>query len=230
MTLRNSAFLTFGAVALALLACKKSGGGEVAGATGKYAGNYTIATGQNPGGGASYSGNVTITQSTQIYQLTWKLADGSGYSGLAVEDGNVLGVGWGNDGAKGVIVYTVNGGELDGKWSAPDMGGKLGTEKLSGSAALSGSYKIVESHSPQSGESYEGTVTITPAGPLHNVQWTLTSGESYSGVGLREGNHFVVGWGPGASVVVYTDVGGKLTGKWASPGGSALGNETLAKQ
>jgi hypothetical protein len=73
-------------------------------------------------------------------------------------------------------------------------------------------------------------VAITPNGQTYTVQWTLTSGESYSGVGVREGNHFIVGWGPCVSVVAYTDVGGKLTGRWAQAGGNALGSETLARK
>jgi hypothetical protein len=229
MKLRTSAWLPLGAIVVALLACKKSGGGAVAGATGKFTGTYSIASGQNPGGGASYTGNVAITQTDQSYQIAWTLADGSGFRGLGVEDGNLLGVGWGAD-AKGVIVYQIQGADLDGRWTAPDMGGKLGTEKLTGGAALSGTYAIAESHSPQTGEGYEGSVTITPAGALHTVQWTLKSGESYSGVGIREGNHFVVGWGDGASVVVYTDAAGKLNGRWAASGGTALGSETLARK
>jgi hypothetical protein len=230
MKLRSSTLVSFGAVALALLACKKSGGGAVAGATGKYTGTYNIASGQNPGGGSSYSGTVAITQSEQSYQVVWTLADGNTFRGIAVEAGNVLGVGWAGEGVKGVIVYQINGGELDGRWTTSDMGGKLGTEKLSGSGALSGTYQIVDSHSPQTGGSYEGSAVITPNGPTHSVQWTLKSGESYSGVGIREGNQFVVGWGPGVSVVAYTDSGGKLNGKWAAPGGTALGSETLAKK
>lgn len=229
---RSSALVSLSAIAIALLACKKSGGGTpaITGATGKFSGTWEIASGQNPGGGSTYSGTTTITQTDQSYGLVWSLADGSTFRGVAVEDGSVLGVGWAGDGVQGVIVYRINAGELDGRWTTSDMGGKLGAEKLSGSDALSGAYKIVDAYSPQSGGAYEGSVTITPNGQTYGVQWTLKGGESYSGVGVREGNHFVVGWGPGVSVVAYTDAAGKLNGKWAQPGGNTLGSETLARK
>jgi hypothetical protein len=227
---RRHVLFAFGTLALALFACKKGGGGgDIPGATGKFAGNYSITASQSPGGGASYSGSVAITQTAQSYELDWKLADGSGYKGLGVEEGSLLGVGWGNDGAKGVIVYKINGGELDGRWTGPGLNGKLGTEKLSGEPTLTGLYKIVSSYSPESGGNYEGSVMITQAGGTYSFRWNLKSGESYSGLGLREGNHLVVGWGPGASVVVYTDSGGKLEGKWAAGALNGIGSETLAK-
>lgn len=226
-------------VGMALLACKKKRappppvataaptGGPAAPASQSFTGNYTIQSGRNANG-TQYKGSVTISKHGDYDTLAWTITSGDDYSGVGIEMGGLLGVGWGK--AKpGVVVYKVNGGSLDGQWA---MAGapSLGTENLSGPSGVSGTYKIVSSSSPASGGPYHGTVTITPKGALRTVRWKLTSGESYSGVGILDGDVFVVGWGSGVGVAVYSKAESGLSGRAAEPAAEGIGNEVLARK
>ena len=229
-------------VGAALLACKKKRAAPpaptvaatptstaAAAAPQGFAGSYTIQSGKNPDG-SSYSGSVSISSRAGYDAVDWTISSGrgDGFSGVGIEMGGLLGVGWGKS-KPGVVVYKVSGGSLTGKWAMAGASG-LGTENLSGPAGVSGRYNIVSSSSPASGGAYHGTVTITPNGAVRTVRWSLTSGESYSGVGMLDGDTFVVGWGQGVGVVVYHLAGGSLTGRFASPGTSGIGSETLARK
>jgi hypothetical protein len=84
------------------------------------------------------------------------------------------------------------------------------------------------------GGNYEGKVEITKNGDAYKVEWTLASGESYEGVGIRSGNILLVSWKSGNSsgIVVYAiekgDKGPKLNGKWSgNPGNGKLLSENL---
>lgn len=221
-----------------LLACKKKRTAPPAPATspapaqpaaGGFAGNYTITSAKNPDG-TSYTGNVSVSGHGDYDVLSWTITSGGGnYSGVGIEMDGLLGVGWGKN-KPGVVVYKVDGGTLNGKWTMTGATG-LGTEVLSGPAGVSGKYTITSSSSPQSGKAYRGSVTITPKGALRMVRWSLTSGESYAGVGILDGDKFVVGWGTNAGAVVYhTAPGSGLTGRFASPGVDGIGNEVLARK
>jgi hypothetical protein len=148
--------------------------------------------------------------------------------------GNALMVGWGTGSGKhGVVAYRIEGGTLKGAWTLSDMRGAIGTEDLAGSPELKGAYKIVASTTPGGGKGYAGTVTITPNGETYTVRWKLASGESYNGVGIRQGDLLAVGWGinqDSVGVVHYTQQGTALQGVWAIPGGKRLGSELLTRQ
>ena len=224
-----------GALLVPLLACKgtsSSGGAAVTppmGATGKHTGTYAISAARNPGGG-EYSGDVSITQNGQVYLLNWTVGSSAAKQvGVAIEDGTTLAVGLSDSEPYGVVVYHVNGGQLDGTWGLP-ASAKLGAESLSGPPGLNGNYEIIKGQNPD-GSIYKGNVDITPRGKLYDVKWNIP-GNSYSGVGLLSGNVFAVGWGTAknAGVVLYVESGGKLVGQWGQPGGTDLGAETLTKK
>lgn len=232
----------FAAVALsaaALLACKKKQAEETpvpaapaatapaTTTTSGLAGSWSISKGQNPGGG-SYSGTVEISSSGDSYTLKWTLGTGESYGGVALERDGVLGVGWGKQGY-GVVMYTISGGNLDGRWIT-DTDNSVGTEVLSGPSGLDGSYKITSARTSK-GSTYAGTVNIHPNGDTYKIDWRLTSGEAYSGVGLKEGNTLVVGWGPAdVGVVAYKVQGSTLDGRWAQASAAKIGTETLQKK
>lgn len=235
--------LTAAALALvvgtALLACKKkrappppiTTSGEKAKAPAaqqSFTGNYTIQSGRNADG-SQYAGSVDISNHGDHNVLAWTISSGgSNFSGVGIEMGDLLGVGWGKS-KPGVVVYKVSGGSLDGKW-AMEGAPSLGTESLSGPAGVSGTYNIVSSSSPASGGAYHGKVTITPKGALRTVHWALTSGESYSGVGILDGDLFVVGWGSGVGVAVYHTAASGLSGRAAGAGAQGIGSEVLARK
>jgi hypothetical protein len=200
-----------------------------------FSGNYKITSSSNPGGGGgSYGGTVRISRMGAAYRIAWTLTGGESYEGVGIQMGDALAVGWGTGrGKHGVVAYSISGGTLAGKWTLSDMRGAIGTEELAGSPSLTGAYKIVKSTTPGGGKGYAGAVTITPNGDTYTVAWKLASGESYNGVGVRQGDLLVVGWGisqDSVGVVHYWKQGAALQGVWAIPGGKSLGTETLTRQ
>ncbi|MDB4992766.1 MAG: Protein kinase [Myxococcaceae bacterium] len=194
------------------------------------AGTYTIKSASNPGGGGGYGGSVDVTKGNGFYNLVWTIKGSQGYNGLALQDGDNLGVGWGQGGDFGVVVYKINGGKLTGRWATHGSSG-VGTEDLDGPATLGGTYKITKSATPE-GKSYTGDVVITQKGDTYLVTWKLGGGETYDGAAIKEGDRLIVGWGrggKGAGVVSYTVKGSQLDGKWATAAGGALGTEILTK-
>src|SRR5690606_26480281 len=80
-------------IVLALLACKKEEPAPATPAvnmkaTGKLAGDYSIESATNPGGG-SYSGDVAIKQSGETYRVDWKQPGGAQF-GVGIESGTAL--------------------------------------------------------------------------------------------------------------------------------------------
>lgn len=194
------------------------------------AGKYEITAAANPGGAGGYDGKVTLTRAGSAYKLAWAIPNSPPYSGVGIPVGDTLAVGWGMGSQYGVVVYQVNGGTLKGQW-ATATNPALGSEDLEGPAGLNGTYKITKAAGPD-GKSYEGAVTITPKGDAFEVTWTLPT-ESYSGVGIKEGDLLVVGWGEagkGAGVVSYKVNKDTLVGRWGAPGSDKLGTETLTRE
>jgi hypothetical protein len=214
--------------------CRALGGGgatasqSAAPTGGGLSGNYTIASAQNPGGGAAYTGSVRISRVGEVYQLAWTIPGTPPYSGVGIEMNGVLAVGWSSGGSPGVVVYQVNGGQLSGKWSQAGGGGVPGVENLSGAPGLSGSFQITSGQNPRGG-SYTGSVAIAKNGDTYSLSWTLPR-ESYAGVGILRGDVLAVGWGGGSGVVSYQVNGTRLDGVWADGRGGALGSEVLEKR
>jgi hypothetical protein len=219
------------------MGCKSSDGGAAgekgasAGQGADPSGSYAITSSTNPGGAPGYTGSLKITRSGDIHDVTWTIPNTPSYTGVAVLSGSTLGVGWGVGARYGVAVYTVTSGHLSGRWATKGASGRAGTEVLDGPAGLSGTYKITSGSAPD-GKSYTGTVAITPTGETFAVKWTLAT-DSYSGVGIKQGDTLVVGWGDAgkdAGVVSYQVSASALDGKWATPGGTKLGTEILGKR
>jgi hypothetical protein len=201
---------------------------------GDLSGNYKITSSSNPDGG-SYQGMVRISGLGDAYRIVWTTGANQSYEGVGIQMGDALAVGWGTgSGKNGVVAYRINGGTLSGRWTLSDMRGAIGTEELAGSPDVRGAYRIVRSTVPGAGgKGYAGSVTITPNGDVYTVVWKLASGESYNGVGVRQGDLLVVGWGisqDSVGVVSYRQQGAALHGIWALPGGRRLGTEVLTRQ
>jgi hypothetical protein len=65
---------------------------------------------------AQYRGKLTIEKNGETYTCTWKTGNTS-YSGVGMKDGNYFAVAWGlEEGAFGIICYTFNGNQANGKW------------------------------------------------------------------------------------------------------------------
>src|SRR5258706_3927144 len=78
-------------------------------------GSYA-ATGTSPIG-KSYDGMVAIEPLGKILAVLWRLGTGDAYKGIGLETGAVFGVAYSTDQPVGLVVYRVDGGHLDGRWS-----------------------------------------------------------------------------------------------------------------
>ena len=100
---------------------------------------------------------------------------------------------------------------------------------------LPGQYDCQGQNADGSGK-YTGQVTITAdSAGAFKFKWNL-GGQSYSGIGLQNGNLISVAYSGGGKdfgIIVYSvDESGKtLTGKWIFyPGGTPLASETLTRK
>jgi len=109
------------------------------------------------------------------------------------------------------------------------VGAAISSSGLAQSPKVGGVYNV-QGTNPGGKGGYTGTVSITPTGSVYQVDWKV--GNSYSGVGILNGNILSVGWGnlsqAGFGVVTYTvQPNGSLSGTWAMVKGTTLGTETL---
>jgi hypothetical protein len=189
-------------------------------------GDYQIIQGLNPDGGR-YRGQVHIDAVGDGHALSWAIENAAPLRGVGIEIDGVLAVGWGGETEDfGVVVYRIESGKLEGRWSTIDNPGALGVEELVGPVELAGRYQITAARNPN-GTSYGGSVAVTPVGSTYQLVWQV-GGAEYRGVGVRLRELLVVGWGvAGGNVVAYDIRRDELRGVWAAPGASGLGTELL---
>ena len=195
------------------------------------------AQGKNPSGNA-YAAAVQIVPFGQAHAILWKLANGQGYEGIAIRQGNVLGAGYTTGKLPfGLVVYRVAGGVLDGEWvTSGDPKAELGRETLEGPANLGGNYKITLGQNRDGTTNYTGEVVIKPDGDTYLVAWYVPN-LAYVGRGVKIGDVLVVAYGRGQNpnklpgVVAYKiDNADMMSGIWAMPGAKLTGSETLMRK
>jgi hypothetical protein len=92
-------------------------------------GEYTGA-GSNPGGGGSYTCDVRITKTGDVYGVQWFFEGALGYEGVGIMKNGLFCVGYASGGSYGVVVYEVAADStLKGVWTTPGFD-QLGTETL----------------------------------------------------------------------------------------------------
>jgi hypothetical protein len=189
-------------------------------ATADIAGEYRIVESSRPDGGGAYRGKVVIESLGAAFQVRWALDSKESYSGPAILQNGVLGVGYG-EGLTGLAVYEIKGRTLKAKWLLPATPQQVGDYELTGPASLSGFYKFTNG--------VAGGVTIKPNGKVYDMLWNLPTG-SFGGMGIRVGDVLVAVSGqPGKDfgVVAYRAVGNRVEGVWAVPGQTGLGTEII---
>ena len=83
---------------------------------------------------------------------------------------------------------------------------------------LSREYVILESSRPDGKGGYSGRVSIHEQGPSFSIDWTLNSGENYTGTGILNGTVLGVGFGDGfTGLAVYQIGASSLRAKWLLP-------------
>lgn len=100
-----------------------------AAAFGDVVGDYA-GRGTNPGGKGSYTCDVIITKSGDVYGVQWYFDGSLGYEGVGIMKGGLFCVGYSSGGSYGVVVYDVKAdGTLEGVWTTPGFE-DLGSETL----------------------------------------------------------------------------------------------------
>ncbi|HVI90601.1 MAG TPA: hypothetical protein VM659_20040 [Dongiaceae bacterium] len=181
--------------------------------------------------GKAYEGDVAIEPLGHVKAVLWRLNSGEAYKGIGLEAGSVFGVAYGSSKPFGLVVYRVDGGRLDGRWSLAVANGKgVGHEVLQGPAGLDGSYEISAGENPD-GTLYKGRVEIKPTGKTYTLRW-FTPQPAEIGTGVLVKDVLVVAYGhePGFGVVAYQRDGDHLHGLWSGALGRDLGSEDLTPQ
>ncbi len=77
---------------------------------------------------------------------------------------------------------------------------------------------------------YGGQVSIRQAGQTYIVEWRLTSGEFYKGVGVASTHSLAVAFNGGVALYERDDNGRRLGGVWAMHGNTRVGLENLIRR
>ena len=194
-------------------------------------GSYTV-SGQNEGGGGSYTGDLAVAKRDDVYQFSWKSGTNQ-YDGVGVQSGNSVAVSFA-DGTEGkgcgVVLYHIGAnGNLDGKagyWGVNEAETEKAT-RTSGSD-LEGSYDVTGSN--PDGKDYTGKLNVKKEGAGYRFAWT--TGESFNGFGIRGADMVAVGLGGAKCGFVGYDIksDGTLDGKWGSQGSTSVGTEIAKKK
>ena len=188
--------------------------------------------------GTAYGGAVKIVPLGEAHAMLWKLDNGPGYQGLALQKDGVLGAAYASEGVPfGLVVYRIAGGTLDGEWiSSGDVKAELGHETLQGPTTLGGTYKITLGQNRDGTTNYTGEVIIKPYGHTYLVAWMVPK-LAYVGRGIRIGDVLVVAYGQGTGpkqrpgVVGYQiEDADNMVGVWADAGTEKTGSETLRRR
>lgn len=100
----------------------------------------------------------------------------------------------------GVIVYVIgNDGSLDGRWTHPDLKGRLADERAFGGTPgkVPGLYSV-DIHTPDGQKVFEGSLTITELDNTFSLIWSGTQllprrrAARYSGIGMKIGSEKLI--------------------------------------
>lgn len=179
--------------------------------------------------GQEYTGTMTIEPQDSLYRVSWTIGDGETYSGLGIYAAGQFSVGWGNESCS-VVTYDIEGQALDGEWFVlgdPRFGTEQATRTAGEGTSIAGEY-AVNGNNPD-GSTYEGTLTIAPQGEMWQFDWQV--GNTFTGIGLQQGDRVTVGWGEdNCAIAVYDVTAGELQGTWGIADGAQLGKETAKLQ
>lgn len=154
---------------------------------------------------------------------------GTGRRGLGIYKRGSLLVAWGTERITGISLYTIGSkSTLYGQWAFDGGDGSLGSERATGGDLDSGQAEyVVTGVDPRTRVGYSGTLNVRRLADAYFFEWEF-SGERYHGVGLRNGNRIIVGWGTsdtryGAGEYTVGDT--VVTGRSVGSGSSVIRTE-----
>jgi len=187
--------------------------------------------GQGPGV-SSYVGQLDIAPRGVSYLLEWDTNEG-GFSGVGMQAGRRLAVGWGTGRGYGLAVFEIQrDGSLTGRWTEPAAVGMQGRERWfpqGSEGGLGGTYQV-EGSLPALGGQYQGTIVLEKVEGTYRVTWSVLN-DSYQGIGVVQGRRLLVAWGPpeGAGLAIYRVRRHRARGRWVRVDGVGWGSERLRR-
>jgi hypothetical protein len=191
-------------------------------------------TGTNPDG-STYTGTLDVTADNQVHTFAYDI-DGI-TEGVGILRGNTVAVGFGGDQCSVTSYFVYPDGSLAGLWAlvgdtSTGTENAFRTDEIAFSDGalipdIQGEYEI--SGTDLEGNTYSGTLTITPQGDVYQLTWTFDDGTA-EGVGVLLGNTLMVGFGgEGCAVNAYSVSPDAMDGLWAVYGRDSLGTETATR-
>jgi hypothetical protein len=89
-------------------------------------GHYDV-SGQNPGGGSTYSGSVVVERTGDTYRVTWTIGR-QRFVGTGIGSADFIAVSYRSGNAIGLAMYSTEGPDWKGIW-AYENGNRVGTER-----------------------------------------------------------------------------------------------------
>jgi hypothetical protein len=185
---------------------------------------FTITKGTTPDGKAEYTGTVKFSRESvkDVFKVTWKLSDGSTYSGHGVASGDYMAVAYGSE-AIGVAMYQLKDKTIAGTWAPAKDGAKLSTYGLK---------RGKEKHQYVYNDDTPGLITIEPSEvtDVANISYEMPD-RKFGGIGLVDGDYMAVGGATGVKdfgvVIYHMNKDMTASGKWIVAGAFTPGTEEL---
>jgi hypothetical protein len=184
--------------------------------------------------GSQYRGTLDVSADNQVHNFTW-VVGGNTLEGVGVLRGNVVTAAFGNEQCAVMSYFVLQDGSLSGQWAfiGTDISGsEVATlsEGRSPAEDLSGAYSVTGIN--PDGTEYGGELDIVQNadGATLGLTWTFGSNPQVQGVGIRQGNMLLVGYGPeGCGMNVFNVTPDEMSGPFAQIGVSGTGTETAIR-
>ncbi|MEZ0387965.1 MAG: hypothetical protein ACAI34_12900 [Verrucomicrobium sp.] len=177
--------------------------------------------GENPGGQAGYTGEVTVTKlGKSTGKIRWVTGTNKEVTeGVAIRTDSAIGAGYGGESLYALAVYELKGKTIQAVWTTAAKPAESDTYTLKG-----GDFKGACTFA----DGTPGTVTFTPGkGGMYKVTWDLQVGH-YEGIGVRMGDVLVAASGNTKGlfgVAAYQPKGDDVNGIWGTTQTTTPGKE-----
>ncbi len=183
--------------------------------------------------GSRYTGTLDVSADNQVHAFTW-VVGGSTLEGVGILRGNIATAAFGGEECAVMSYFIMPDGGLSGQWAfiGTDISGSESALLPPGKTAaedLSGSYDVTGIN--PDGSDYAGSLVIdsNSDGATLGLTWTFGSNTPVEGVGIRQGNMLLVGYGPrGCGINVFSVSTDEMSGPFAQLGIDGTGTETAA--
>jgi hypothetical protein len=184
--------------------------------------------------GSQYEGTLDVSADNQVHSFTW-VVNGQSLEGVGILRGNVVTAGFGSEECAVMSYFVLPTGALSGQWAfiGTDTSGSevaLLPEGKGAAEDLSGSYDVTGIN--PDGSEYSGSLSIAPNrdGETLGLTWVFGNNTPVEGVGIRQGNMLLAGYGPqGCGVNVFNVTLDDMSGPFAQLGIDGTGTETARR-